>query len=267
MIHRVSILNKAVAHVYHIFVKSTNNARGGIPSEEELKSFNRQILPILSGCIGCDENRSTINLLFIGNSISEHPIIEDMLPCRELRGMMATKPEYDYIHQLCAMIEEKNDVNVRWKTINVAEVFERDFMKATFPKEIFDQVEIQDLDFVIFQLGENVSENAICDSSIFEEAYLKILSMFSHSIRLLSIPFWPNKKKQYIMTQIAIKSNSYLVDLSHLGNGTDLENFAESQKKYKTPGVGVHPGNIGMKHIAECYYAIINAILSTKCKS
>ena len=46
-----------------------------------------------------------------------------------------------------------------------------------------------------------------------------------------------------------------------------LENFAESQKKYKTPGVGVHPGNIGMKHIAECYYAIINAILSTKCNS
>ena len=268
MIHRVPFLNKVAALMHHIVGQSTNEViTGGIPSEEDLMAFNREILPILKGSIDCKKKCPTINLLFIGNSISEHPIIDDMLPCRELRGMMATIPEYDYIHQLCTMIAERNKMNVHWNVINVAEVFERDFMKVSFPKEIFNQLEIKDLDFVIFQLGENVSESAIYDSSIFEDAYMKLLSLFSYSIRLISIPFWPSKKKQYVMTQIAIKSNSYLVDLSHLGNGTDPENFAESQKKYKTPGVGVHPGNIGMKHIAECYYAIINAILSTKCNS
>lgn len=42
-------------------------------------------------------------------------------------------------------------------------------------------------------------------------------------------------------------------------------NFASSQKKhYKLDGVAAHPGDVGMKHIADCYYAVINAMMEQK---
>jgi hypothetical protein len=61
-------------------------------------------------------------------------------------------------------------------------------------------------------------------------------------------------------TNIAINSNSYLVDISHLGDGTDINNFSSSYKEYKMPGVGAHPGDYGMANIAKCIYATFNAI-------
>ena len=197
------------------------------------------------------------HVLCLGNSITLHTFGRTRpgaSPFWEGRwGMCASRPDSDYVHRLGRMFMK---VNVR-STIMGVNIADWETNPKRDKNSLFGKY-MRGKDLIIIRLGENVSESAIYDSSIFEDAYMKLLSLFSYSIRLISIPFWPSKKKQYVMTQIAIKSNSYLVDLSHLGNGTDPENFAESQKKYKTPGVGVHPGNIGMKHIAECYYAIIS---------
>lgn len=61
-------------------------------------------------------------------------------------------------------------------------------------------------------------------------------------------------------TRVAIRSKALLVDLSHLGSGTDEQNFASSYRDYNQPGVGAHPGDYVMKNIAECIFAAYNAI-------
>lgn len=50
-----------------------------------------------------------------------------------------------------------------------------------------------------------------------------------------------------------------MVDLSHLGSGADKQNYAESYKHYKQLGVGTHPGDYGMKNIADCLWTVFNA--------
>lgn len=189
-----------------------------------------------------------------------------MLPCDTARGMMATSPKKDYVHQLILMIANNYKVNVKYSVVNIAEKFERDFNSKSISLNILNGAKVLHPDILIVQIGENVSEKIIKNPEKFEKEYLRLLSNFPNSKRIITLPFWPSKQKQYAITEVAIKSNSYLVDISHLGAGTDSQNFASSQKKYKKPGVGSHPGDIGMKHIAECYYATINAILNQEYK-
>lgn len=115
-------------------------------------------------------------------------------------------------------------------------------------------------DYLFVQIGENVAKDDILDPKKYEEEYIKLLSLFPNSKKIVTIPFWPDKNKEYATTNVAIRSHSYLVDISHLGNGTDPLNFSSSYKDYKMPGVGNHPGDYGMANIAKCFYAVFNAI-------
>lgn len=68
---------------------------------------------------------------------------------------------------------------------------------------------------------------------------VELLSHFPSAKRIICIPFWPNKYKAIHTTNVALKTKSHLVDLSHLGasvvvkNGDyfDANNLAESYKK------------------------------------
>ena len=71
----------------------------------------------------------------------------------------------------------------------------------------------------------------------------------------------PDKNKQNVITKIAVDNNVYLVDLSHLGNGIDKKNYASSYRKYKQPGVGEHPGDYGMRNIANNLFTVINCTM------
>ena len=228
-----------------------------------LAKFNDKPLEVTNDSLMVNAGDSTLNILFLGNSLTRHPLIEDFQPCMKVRGMMATTPDKDYVHQLVAMIARNRKMNVQYSIANIAD-FERTFTNHPFSMQKLDNAEIKQPDILIVQIGENVREEDIKDSKKFEDEYVKLLSNFPHAKRIITLPFWPSKRKEYAVSDVAIRTNSYLVDISHLGDGTDPQNFAKSFKKYKTPGVGEHPGDVGMKHIADCLYATINAILPYK---
>ena len=94
-----------------------------------------------------------------------------------------------------------------------------------------------------------------------EKQYAQLLANFPNSIKIICIPFWPDKNKQNVITKIAVDNNVYLVDLSHLGNGIDKKNYASSYRKYKQPGVGEHPGDYGMRNIANNLFTVINCTM------
>ncbi|MST85777.1 SGNH/GDSL hydrolase family protein [Prevotellaceae bacterium LKV-178-WT-2A] len=234
---------------------------GGRPNKKVLKRFNNSKLTPINKSVIVDEAYSTIKVLFLGNSIALHPLVEDFLPCKDVRGMMATTPDSDYVHRLSKMIVYNHHVNVKFSVVNIAD-FERNFNNKIPTLTLVEGAEIKKPDILIVQIGENVSEDEIKDPHNFEEKYIQLLSLFPNNKRIITLPFWPSKQKQYAITNVAIRSNSYLVDISHLGDGTDKQNFASLQKKhYRLHGVASHPGDIGMQHIADCYYATINAIL------
>ena len=227
-----------------------------------MAQFNKSKLTPQNDSVIVDNADSTIKILFLGNSIALHPLVEDFLPCKEVRGMMATTPDSDYVHRLSKMIAYNHHVNVKFSVANIAD-FERNFNNEAPTLDMIEGAKIINPDILVVQIGENVTEKDIKDPHKFEEMYIRLLSLFPNSKRIITLPFWPSKQKQYAITNVAIRSKSYLVDISHLGDGTDKQNFASSQKKhYKLDGVASHPGDIGMEHIADCYYATINALMN-----
>jgi len=227
------------------------------PSEEDLSKFNNEPLEAVNDSlmVGAD---STITCLFLGNSLTYHAVIDEE-PAEGKRGLTATNIEKDYVHVLLKTISEEHKVNIKYSILNIAQ-FERTFTKYSFSMEKLALAENTHPDYLFVQIGENVAKDDIVNTKKYEDEYIKLLALFPNSKKIITIPFWPDKVKEYATTAIAIKSNSYLVDISHLGDGTDPKNFSSSYKDYKKPGVGAHPGDYGMANIANSIYAVFNAI-------
>ena len=227
------------------------------PSEEDLAHFNNEPLEAVNDSlmVGSD---STITCLFLGNSLTYCGVAEEE-PDKTKRGLTSTSVDKDYVHVLIKMIAEEHHVNIRYSILNIAQ-FERTFTKHSFEMGKLALAENKQPDYLFVQIGENVDKDDLIDAKKYEDEYTKLLALFPNSKRIITIPFWPNKIKEYVTTTIAIRSNSYLIDISHLGDGTDPMNFSSSYKDYKMPGVGSHPGDYGMANIANSIYAVFNAI-------
>ena len=161
------------------------------------------------------------------------------------------------------MYAEKHNVNVKFSAVNIAN-FERGFVEKDFSKDAADSlslryVHVENPDFVIFQIGENVRPEDISkNSALFFERYCGLVNGFENARKIVCIPFWPDKEKINIITEVALATDSMICDLSHMGNGLDPDNFVSSYKKYKQPGVGVHPGDTGMDRIAKNIFSVLS---------
>lgn len=227
------------------------------PTEKALSTFNNDPLEAVNDSIMIEAD-STITCLFLGNSLTYCGVPEEE-PDKEKRGLTSTCKEKDYVHVLLKLISENKNVNIKYSILNIAQ-FERTFTKHSFTMNKLQLATNKQPDFLFVQIGENVAKEDIVNPEKYEAEYVKLLSLFPKSKRIITIPFWPDKDKQYATTSIAIKSNSHLVDISHLGTGTDKQNFSSSYKDYAQPGVGGHPGDYGMANIAKNIYATFNAI-------
>lgn len=227
------------------------------PREDALANFNNEPLEAVNDSlmIGAD---STITCLFLGNSLTYCGVPEEEQD-KEKRGLTSTSKDRDYVHVLIKKIAESKHMNVNYSILNISQ-FERTFTEHSFSMEKLQFATNKQPDYLFVQIGENVAKEDIVNPEKYEIEYAKLLSFFPNSKKIITIPFWPDKNKEYATTRIAVKSNSFLVDLSHLGDGTDANNFSSSFRKYKMPGVGSHPGDYGMVNIAECIYATFNAL-------
>lgn len=224
-----------------------------VPTEQLLSTFNKEPLEASNELldIGAD---STVTILFLGNSLTYTDVPEEELD-KTKRGLVSSSKEDDYVHQLVNMIATNDSVNVDYSIINIAD-FERSFSRQPFAKEKIANAKNLSPDWLIVQVGENVAQKDIEDDRIFIEEFGKMMSMFPESRKIITIPFWTTKEKSYALTTVAIRSGAALVDLSHLGSGSDdVNNLALSQEKYNNSKAGTHPGDYGMKNIALCMYA------------
>lgn len=223
------------------------------PSEKELKQFNKIPLEAVNDSLMIEAD-TTISILFLGNSLTYTGVpLEE--PDKEKRGLTSTHKENDYVHKMVCMIADRKRVNVKYSMLNICD-FERTFVQNSFPESRLYNVENRMPDYLVLQIGENVSVNDIqMNPEKYRDECVKLLSLFPKSKKIMTLPFWPYVEMNYLTTSIAIEMDALIVDLSHLGNGTDESNFAYSQKHYKNPGVGKHPGDIGMGRIADCMYA------------
>ena len=218
--------------------------------------MNQEVYNPIFGRIGTSDK--VIKIAFIGNSLTLHGVSENIGWTHE-SGMAASSLENDYVHRVIEKISTSKNISVEYGLINTAD-FERNFIN-------FDNSRLSKLlefspDYVIFQQGENVSSNDIKKQyKLYVEKYSDLIKNFDNSTKIVCLPFWYDKDKISVITEVAIKTNSFLVDLSHLGGGLDNRNYAISEVKYSHKGVGLHPGDFGMENISDNIFSVFNALI------
>ena len=200
-----------------------------------------------------NNNEKKIKIVILGNSLT---LIHDW---NGGAGLAASNRENDYVHILLNKISFENDLDIEYLVFNIAE-FERGFEYFDYTRlEIIREFEPE---IIIFQIGENVVTKTLNEKrEIFIENYIELINYCNGKNVIICLPFWPDREKLNIITEVALKSASYLVDLSHMGSGIEPLNFARSERKFDHAGIGAHPGDYGMENIAKMLYITINKII------
>lgn len=154
-----------------------------------------------------------------------------------------------------------------WFRIYPMATFERD-PAAFMPEESLNDLEEFHPDIVVFQLGENVElqEKSL---ELFKKNTLNLFSFLKEMVTLKSfaLHFLSSLEKNDLIKSVALGTNSFLVDLSHLPllNSQDYakneKNYAGDRSVWKEEEIGIHSGDYGMENIAYLIFITINAVL------
>ena len=195
-------------------------------------------------------------ILFLGNSITRHG------PAPKIGwtgnwGMAASEEAKDYVHVLVHALAGRWGESPEFQVHNVA-VFERQYDTYDVATILQSHREFQS-DIVIVALGENVpaleSEDA---RTRFKGSLRRLLTGLKESgqpVIIVRSCFWPNKAKDEILRQACEAVGGMFVDISELGK--DESNFARSEGDFAHAGVAAHPGDKGMKAIADAVLKVL----------
>lgn len=228
--------------------------------EKLAKAMNQEVWEPRFETLNNPKADTTIKIAFVGNSLTFHAVAENVDWKREC-GMAASSLENDYVHKTVKKISENKNVSVEFAVANAAN-FERGFWDFDFSrtKKLHDF----NADYVVFQLGENVSKDNLNDNyEVFVAQYEKLIDTVCNEMatKIVCLPFWNVPAKNQAITRVALETHSYVADLSHLGDNVDVRNYASSEADYQHAGVGHHPGDFGMENISDMIFSIFNVII------
>lgn len=250
------------------------NARGGIErltgsiTDLDLTANNSTGTPRLlyesdtTSCKDINNIHDDCNLLFIGNSISLHGIVDVW---KGQWGMSATEKNKDYVHVLVDHLSEIYDVN--YTVCTAYDGWETPIISRSEAMKVYDPFLSDDLDYIIVQFGENVDFN-----SKFEKEFFDLLTYFhEHSDKAEIVVvgnFWEDVDVEAAKVKAAADVGAIYVDLSdtwgneiyEAGVGYEVQDAMGRKYAIKSEGVAAHPGDLGMKMIGE---RIFDAIITS----
>jgi len=177
-------------------------------------------------------------VVILGNSIVKSP------PAKQLGwhgdwGMAASAPEHDFVHLLIDSIHaHKPDVEITFLSISS---FERNY-------RVFDLRSLDSLrgaDLYIVKLAENVLDTAT-DYIPFYDRLFRYLDT-AGGVRVITDGFWRRNPVNDRLEKYAHENNEPFIDISDLSRDTSME----ARHRFSNHGVSVHPGDKGMKAIAD----------------
>jgi lysophospholipase L1-like esterase len=197
-------------------------------------------------------------ILILGNSITLHG------PNKEIGwtgnwGMAASALEKDYAHVLLDRIAAAAGSKPEAMVDNIAE-FERNHATWDPAAKLKKHLEFK-ADIVVVAIGENVPGLASADAkAAFRKAFdglLAALKKDAAPVIFVRSTFWRDKDKDEVLRQACQDAGCVFVDISQLGG--DESNYARAEQKIAHAGVAAHPGDKGMKAIAELLWKAIAA--------
>jgi hypothetical protein len=192
-------------------------------------------------------------IMFLGNSITLHG------PSRAVDwsgnwGMAASGTDKDYVHILTDLIAKRTGKRPEILVTNIAD-FERNSDTYDIAAKLKDPMAFKP-DIVVVAIGENVPPlNSEVLKTKFKDRFLKLLTTIQsdgHPAIVVRNCFWTEPVRNELMRQSCAAVGGVFVDLSGLDK--DESNYARSERKYTHSGVAAHPGDKGMKAIADALF-------------
>lgn len=208
--------------------------------------------PLHVGSIACGR------VLYLGNSITLHGPAEK-IGWSGNWGMAASSQATDYVHLLTAKIAAAAGGEPQVRVKNIA-AFERTLDQYDIATELKEELAFRP-ELVIVAIGENVAalkEDADRDrfrTSL--DALLKAINAAGARKVFVRSNFWLAPDKDAILRESAKAAGATFVDLGEIGRDPSM--MARSERKIDHDGVAAHPGDKGMKGIADALWAAIEA--------
>jgi hypothetical protein len=197
-------------------------------------------------------------ILFLGNSITLHGPKADIGWAGNW-GMAASSEDKDYVHLVAGALARHTGITPQIRVRNIAD-FERNYATYDVDGQLQDLFAF-DPDLVVLAIGENVpaldSEGA---KARFKAGVLSILRCAMarrHPLAVVRSCFWADAAKDQLLSQACQEAGGIFVNAGALGR--DAANAARSERTFTNEGVAGHPGDQGMKALAE---AIVHAVLN-----
>lgn len=208
------------------------------------------------------ENDTTFDYLAIGNSITQHPVIDDLWWGEW--GMAASDADHDYYHLVTKGIEEKYP-DATSQVLNFRIWEEPPYNRDDMLKYLKGYV-TEDLDFITVMLGDNYDQGK--EES--DEAYrLRAESEYADLIRCLKemAPkakivfigcFWDNVILDSAIMHACEKASCPFISLFEIqddeyreGNWNTVEGGDDADHLVLGTGAAEHPNDKGMAYIAK----------------
>jgi len=194
-------------------------------------------------------------VMFVGNSITLHSKNADIGWHGEW-GMAASACENDYVHRLMSSIGEKSPDSA-FCICQVAE-WESQYKQGESVHHLFERAHGFNADIIIMRFVENCPKD-VFDKEVFKAETTKLLSFLNPSGGariILTTGFWRHPADEAI-SEIAQDLNSPLVTLGDLGEMDKMKAIG----LFEHSGVANHPGDLGMKEIADRIFAVLKNYL------
>lgn len=196
-------------------------------------------------------DKKGIRVMFVGNSITLHGVRPE-IGWYEQFGMAASKKENDYVH-ICMSEIEKKDPEAAFCICQVCE-WETAYKTGEEKYYLYERARDFGADIIVMRAVENCPGKEF-DEAVFKREYGKLLEFLNPTGKaklVLTTSFWKHPADDMIR-EYAKENNLPLCELGDLGERDDMK----ATGLFEHSGVASHPGDLGMKTIAERILDII----------
>jgi hypothetical protein len=225
------------------------------PSDaERYASTEMNAMPVSAG----SEAGGVRRLLVLGNSIALHGVAPK-IGWTNRWGMAASSARNDFAHLVWAGLERSTGMKFDCRIRNVYEA-EKTCGQGWDPSEKLAREKEWAPDVVVIALGENVPNLAGEEA---ERSWSDFLVRIGETFRqarpsaeiVYRTPFWPNEAKRRAIIEAARRAGARIADLGQRGAEADMQ---AGPARFSHKGVAHHPGDGGMKMIADAILAALD---------
>ena len=236
-----NIIYKTTDNLYSQMDKNTVSAKNQLQQTDLVRFYN----------LGGKGKR----VMFTGNSITLHSVRPSIGWHNEC-GMAASSEENDYVHILMDKISEIEPDSC-YCICQVAD-WETDYKNGESKYHLYENAREFDTDIIVMRFVENCPRDNF-DSEIFKKelnSLLLYLNKSKNSRIIMTTGFWKHPGDEAII-EYAKENNLPCVKLNDLGELDEMKALG----LFEHDGVANHPGDFGMKTIAERIFVELEKII------